>query len=416
MKMLFLYWLFLSPPADTLRLEECYQKAMEQFPLSKQIKLYDNILELRLKNLNSKYLPEPTLNAQTTYQSDVTVFPLSFPGVSIPQQHKDGYQVSLLANQLIYDFGVISKQKDVEKAQMVIDKKSVEVELYKLKTQVNEAYFSVLLLQEKERSLLLTDEDVRTKLSSIRSKVKNGTSLPSNADILEAELLKIAQAKAETKANKRSAIDVLSQLLNISLDESLNLEIPRDVSPAGSGSALKRPEYAAFDLSRKKLSRSIDLTSRRNLPKLSAFLQLSYARPGVNAFDNTFQKYYIAGLRASWTFWNWNTDNRDKEILRQQQSMIGAQEEAFTKNISIAAQKNLSEIDKLQELIKLDHEIIALRKKVTQQLSSQLDNGVVTSSEYLTELNAEHQAALTLESHKIQLIKTQKDHRITIGE
>ena len=415
MKILYLYWLFLSPPSDTLRLEECYQRAMEQFPLSKQIKLHDNILELRLKNLNSKYLPEPTLNAQTTYQSDVTVFPLSLPGVSIPQQHKDGYQVSLVANQLIYDFGVIAKQKDVEKAQTVYDKKSVEVELYKLKTQVNEAYFSILLLQEKEKSLHLTDEDVRTKLSSIRSRVKNGTSLPSNADILEAELLKIAQASAETKANKKAAADVLSQLLNIPPDESLNLAIPHDVFNAPA-TALKRPEYAAFDLSRKRLGRSIDLTGRRNLPKISAFLQLSYARPGVNAFDNTFQKYYIAGLRASWTFWNWNTDNRDKEILRQQQSMIGAQEETFTKNISIAAQKNLSEIDKLQELIKLDHEIIALRKKVTQQLSSQLDNGVVTSSEYLTELNAEHQAALTLESHKIQLIKAQKDYRITIGE
>lgn len=415
MKILFLYWLFLSPQSDTLRLEECYQKAMEQFPLNRQIKIYDNILDLRLKNLNAKYLPEPTLNAQTTYQSDVTVFPLSLPGVSIPQQHKDGYQVSLLANQLIYDFGVISKQKDVEKAQTVNDKKSVEVELYKLKTQVNEAYFSILLLQEKEKSLRLTDEDVRTKLSSIRSRVKNGTSLPSNADILEAELLKIAQASAETRANKKASIDVLSQLLNIPLDESLNLAIPHDVfsTPA---SALKRPEYAAFDLSRKRLGRSINLTSRHNLPKISAFLQLSYARPGVNAFDNTFQKYYIAGLRASWTFWNWNTDNRDKEILRQQQSLIGAQEEAFTKNISIAAQKNLSEIDKLQELIKLDHEIIVLRKKVTQQLSSQLDNGVVTSSEYLTELNAEHQAALTLESHKIQLIKAQTDYRITIGE
>jgi outer membrane protein TolC len=316
MKILFLYWLFLSPPSDTLKLEECYQKVMEQFPLNKQIKIYDNILELRLKNLNSKYLPEPSLNAQTTYQSDVTVFPLSLPGVSIPQQHKDGYQVSLLANQLIYDFGVISKQKDVEKAQTVYDKKSVEVELYKLKTQVNETYFSILLLQEKEKSLRLTDEDIRTKLSSIRSRVKNGTSLPSNADILEAELLKIAQTSAEANANKNAAIDVLSQLLNVPLDESLNLAVPHDVFSAPA-TALKRPEYAAFDLSRKRLGRSIDLTGRRNLPKISAFLQLSYARPGVNAFDNTFQKYYIAGLRASWTFWNWNTDNRDRKRLSQ---------------------------------------------------------------------------------------------------
>lgn len=278
MKILFLYWLLLSPPSDTLRLEECYQKAVEQYPLSKQIKIYDNILELRLKNLNSKFLPEPTLNAQTTYQSDVTVFPLSLPGVTIPQQHKDGYQVTLLTNQLIYDFGVISKQKDVEKAQTVYEKKSVEVELYKLKSQVNEAYFPILLLQEKEKSLRLTDEDVQAKLSSIRSRVKNGTSLPSNADILEAELLKIAQASAETKANKKASIDVLSQLLNIPLDESLNLAIPHDVFSAPA-SALKRPEYAVFDLSRKRLGRSIDLTGRRNLPKISAFLQLSSPGP-----------------------------------------------------------------------------------------------------------------------------------------
>ncbi|MBL7960702.1 TolC family protein [bacterium] len=416
MKILFLYWLFVSPPADTLKLEECYQKAMEQFPLSKQIKLYDNILELRLSNLNAKYLPEPILNAQTSYQSDVSVFPISLPSVTIPVQHKDAYQVSLVTNQLVYDFGLISNQKGVEKAQTALDKKSVEVELYKLKTQVNEAFFSVLLLQEKERSLRLTDEDVRTKLTSIRSKVKNGTILPSNADILESELLKIAQTVAETKANKMAAIDVLSQLLDLPLEEPLTLAIPYDVTAGGSILTLKRPEFAAFDLSRKKIDRSIELTGRRNLPKISAFLQLSYARPGINAFDNTFQKYYIAGLRASWTFWNWNTDSRDKEILKQQQLIISTQEEAFTKNISIAAQKNLSEIDKLQELIKLDRDIIALRKKVTQQLSSQLDNGVVTSSEYLTELNAEHQASLTLESHKIQLIKAQKDYLITIGE
>ncbi len=416
MKPLFILWILFSSPGDSLRLEDCYRIAMEKFPLCKQIQAYDQILEYRLKNLNSKYLPEPTLTAQTTYQSQVTVFPVALPTVTIPQQHKDGYQTSLVTNQLVYDFGVISKQKDIERAQALYDKKSVEVELNKIKSLVNEAYFGVLILQEKQKSLQITENDIQTKLTSIRSKVKNGTSLPSNADILEAELLKISQLKAETKANIRASLETISQLLERPLAESVVLTIPELSPDRKSELATKRPEYAAFDLSKKKIDRSIELTGRKNLPKISAFLQLSYARPGLNAFDNTFQKYYIAGLRASWTFWNWNTDGRDKEILRQQRSIIGAQEEAFTRNTRIAAQRNLSEIDKLRDLISLDTEIISLRKKVTQQLSSQLDNGVVTSSEYVSELNAEHQALLTLEVHKIQLIKAQKDYFITIGE
>jgi len=45
-----------------------------------------------------------------------------------------------------------------------------------------------------------------------------------------------------------------------------------------------------------------------------------------------------------------------------------------------------------------------------------LDNGIITSTDYLTELNAESKAKLDLEVHKIQLIKAMLEYQAAIGD
>ena len=133
-------------------------------------------------------------------------------------------------------------------------------------------------------------------------------------------------------------------------------------------------------------------------------------------FATSLQEYYIAGIRASWNFWNWKTDRRDRHVLKLQQDLISSQEASFVKSLRVAAKRHLNEISKTEALIKIDYDIIALRGQVTRQMASQLDHGVVTSSEYLTELNAEHQARLTLEWHKLQLVRAQTDYITLLGE
>jgi outer membrane protein TolC len=341
---------------------------------------------------------------------------LPFPGFSPPQPKKDSYQTSLLLNQLIYDFGQTGKQKSLEKSQKEYDLQSVQVEMYKVRQAVNDSYFSVLILQEKEKSLKLLEEDITNKLNSIKSKVVNGAALPSNQDILEAELIKIKQSAVENRSNKKVSLKILGELLNRTLDETIRLAKPADVVSVSKTMNRKRPEYASFELSKNRLNQTIALNNTKYLPRISGFGQLSYARPGLNYFNDKFQEYYIIGVKASWNFWNWNTNNREKDILRLQQKLIDTQEKYFTQNLNIAVTRHTSEMEKLEELIKMDQEIIALRKKITQQISSQLDNGVITSTEYLTELNAEHQAVLTLDIHKIQLLQAKVNYRTTIGE
>jgi hypothetical protein len=61
-------------------------------------------------------------------------------------------------------------------------------------------------------------------------------------------------------------------------------------------------------------------------------------------------------------------------------------------------------------------EIAQLRQAITQESAAQWDNGTITVSDYIADLNAETQARISIEITKIQLIKAQLDYLITLGQ
>ena len=63
-----------------------------------------------------------------------------------------------------------------------------------------------------------------------------------------------------------------------------------------------------------------------------------------------------------------------------------------------------------------DNEIIVLREKIVKEAASQLENGIITATEYLTDLNAAAQSKIDLQYHKIELAKAQVDYLTTKGK
>jgi hypothetical protein len=84
-------------------------------------------------------------------------------------------------------------------------------------------------------------------------------------------------------------------------------------------------------------------------------------------------------------------------------------------NTNISVKQHLQEIDKLKKLIAVDQEIIDIRISVKESAIAQLENGVITSSEFIRELNAEDTAKQNLAIHTIQLLLAQYNYKITIG-
>jgi deoxycytidylate deaminase len=74
------------------------------------------------------------------------------------------------------------------------------------------------------------------------------------------------------------------------------------------------------------------------------------------------------------------------------------------------------EIVKIETLIPKDEEIVKVRSGIVQTYASQLQNGVITATEYITELHAETEARLNLKIHQVQLVRAQYDYLSTAGK
>ena len=400
---------------DTITLSLCYEKAVENYPLAQQDSLLSVSNELKIKNLNKNYLPQLMINGQMHYQSDVTKTPFQdIPGISIPTVEKDWYKITLDANQVIYDGGTTAKQKDLENSKIAIDRQNVELELYRLKERINTIYFSILLFQENNKTLVLLKNNLKAKLSDVNSGVKNGLLLSSNADILQAEIIKLEQSIIEIEIGLRTSKSILNEYTALDFNETTQLSVP-EIKINTSVFENNRPEYELMTLQQNQLSAMKSVTGRKIMPRLYAFGQLGYGRPGYDMLKNEFDDFYMVGARLNWNIWDWNQNRLEREVLDIQSQIINTQKETFDKNLKIDLQNKLADIRKFEEIIKRDEEIITLRERISKASSSQLDNGVITSTEYLTEINAEASAKLNLTTHKIQLEKAKIDYSASLG-
>ena len=156
----------LSVFGQRTNLDECQAKARANYPLVKQYGLIEQTAQYNISNANKGYLPQLTLSAKGTYQSQVTKLPITIPNVTIPELSKDQYQAVVEANQVIWDGGNISAQKKITNANTEVEKKKLEVDLYTLNDRVNQLYFGILLLNEQLRQNDILQNELQTKWNS----------------------------------------------------------------------------------------------------------------------------------------------------------------------------------------------------------------------------------------------------------
>ncbi|MCK4664674.1 MAG: TolC family protein [Bacteroidales bacterium] len=401
---------------DTLNIFQCYDLAIKNYPISKQKEYFINSNNLKIKNISAKYLPQINMSGQATYQSDVTRINVELPfqlKIDIDEPTKDQYKISLDVNQVLFDGGLNKSQKKVENANLNVNIQQVEVKLYKLKEQINKVYFNILLLQETETALKIMNDEIVRKLNIVESGIKNGILLQSNADILKAELLKIEQNIIEINMNKQASINILAELISYEIKKNTYIKLPKIII---NDSIIKnRPELTLFEMNKTKLDVYSGLLSKKKMPMLYGFGQLGYGRPGLNMLSNEFDPYYIFGAKLNWNIWDWRQTNREKQILEINKNIIDSEKETFNKNKNIAIQNEDIAITKYNYLIEKDNQIILLRNNITKEAAAQLENGIITSTDYLEKLNAEIQAKINLETHKIQLVKAKIDYLTVKG-
>lgn len=399
---------------NSITLEDCYRLARENYPLIKQKDLMTLSSAYSVSNANKAYLPQLTINGQASYQSDVTSIDIKIPGFpTIEPPSKDQYKIYAELNQVLYDGGAIRNQKKLIQLSNETENQKTEVELYKIKDRINQMYFGVLLIDEQLKQLTLVKSDLNENIKKTNSAIINGTAYQSNLNLLKAELLKSDQRTLEFKSTRKSFIVMLSQFIGKEIPESTFFSKPQVIESVATG--IKRPELNLFILQQSLIDQQLKLSGTRNLPKASLFIQGGYGKPALNVLKNEFDSYYIGGVRLNWNLSNFYTSKNDHSIRDLNKQLVDNQKDIFLFNTKLSVAQQSEETNKLAQLIKLDEEIVALKSKVTVASKAQLENGIITTSDYLRDFNAEDQAKSNLILHQIQLLQAQINLKTTTG-
>jgi outer membrane protein TolC len=411
----FLHLGLFGQPADSLSLESCLQTAEKRSPLNDEIALSEESLIYKIKNLGTNWFPALSTNAQAQYSSETVDFSQVMPNlpvsINIPL---DQYKLWADVNQQIFDGGMTKAQKSVEKASSQADIHQVEAELLGVKQQVNQVYFSLLLTRKSADVLQVSINDLQERKKVVQAGVENGVLLRENLLAMDAEELRYRQRLLELNLTSQQLIKVLSILLDSTINENAGVVLP--LEPPVFDSKTERPEYLVFDKQKERLQASEDLVSASDMPKLFAFSQAGYGRPGYNFVSQDLHGYYSVGVGLKWNFLNYGDSRRQKKIFEIQKGILDVKRRTFDDQLDIQLEAEKTNQAKYDQLLVQDEEILKLRKAIAASSFAKLTNGTITTTDYFSEVNNELLARLQFENHKILKLQAAYSYLLLKGK
>jgi outer membrane protein TolC len=391
---------------DTITLIGCHQLALENAPRLNDREYIRQIGELKVENTSTNWYPSLDLNGKFSYQSDVVTVALTDPTipVSFPEVPHDQYGLNLDISQTLYDGGITKQKKNYEQAEVAADLQQVEVDLYGLKSKVNQFYFAILVLQENRKNLGIHMDNLVKKQEVMKSAIEHGTMLEADLKVIDVEILKVRQSMAEIDARKRAYMGAMKVLCGDDIYEGIQLATPY-LDPI-TGDQNSRPEHQWFDLKNESMEAGKELMGKKRMPVLYAFGQTGYGKPGYNVMSDGWDFYYMVGAGLSWKIWDWNSSKRDRQVIEQQQNMLLNQRASFDKEIESLKVQEEAKMEQFRNSMELEGEVLDLQEEISENAATKLANGTITATDYITELNKESVARINLATHRIRLMQS----------
>lgn len=407
---------------EVLTLKECYDKALANHSMASDKNMYNDLWQKKDMNLESGWLPAIDLNANFVYNSEVIDMSSAFASIPIPgfadnikSMPNEQYKITMDINQVIYDGGAIKNARVLEKATLAVNEQQTDAEMYKIKSQVNSCYFNLLLLRSQGELLNTYLSDINKRLQSLTSAVNNGAMLKSDIDVFISEKIKVEQQINENKIKRASLLTILSDITGSQISNDVEFTTPLAMADLPSG--ITRPELKVLDLTKEQLGAGEAILQSRRLPKALGFATLGYGNPpGNNFFKDSFKPYYIIGAGLKWNIYDWNKVKNEKQVISLQKDLVDSRKNDLTASLQRQLNAKKAEIESLQSMITRDPELIALRQRITATAASQFENGTITATEYLSQINSEKQAMINAEMHKINLAMARTEYYNISGQ
>lgn len=403
----------------SITLQQCYDSATAVTPLAGERELYSQMTRLREENLNVTWLPSLDLNGNFAWQSDVVdlsemLGSVPLPPGSLPAIPHEQYRATIDLGQVIWDGGVTRNARAVEQVVRELNLQQNEADIYRLREQVNNYFFPILLLRSQIEVTFALINELMTRAKEVASGVENGVVPPVTLDVLKAETIKAEQSVLELIFRQKSLAEALEQITGMTELVNAELILPEQVI---TGNDLKNnPDLRLFDTRSRQLELSKNLLKSQRMPRLFGYAQAGYGNPpGNNFLSDNADFYYSLGAGIKWNIFDWNRNSNDRRSLTLQQQLLDIRKSSVEEALQRLLTLRMADIESLRKASSLDEELITIRKRITATAASQLDNGVITASQYMTELNSEKQAVIAAAARKISLARAETDYLYITG-
>lgn len=393
-----------------ITLEQCYGLAIQNSTLNDQRYFRSKIRDSQLKAANSEFIPSLTLNGSTSYQSDVVEIPIS----SLPFARKEQYNLSLELEQLIFNGRDSHHRKEIANIALKVEEFRIDISELELKNQIANLFLEIILLAERIKICTLYSETLSDNIQQLQHLNYGGIALKSDLSVLHAKRLDLEQQLITLQSERNKQIDILSILVGTTLSNFLTFKLPYENIEI-LNTVSYRPEFNLFNKQQEIIHKEMQLIDSRNLPHLSLFTNGGNGLPGLNPLSRNPAWFYILGARVSIPITQWTTTRYEKRILSQKRSLIQLQKEDFKRNNQIQIVSCIREIEKIRQLLPKDDAIIEQRARIVESEFKRLQGGIITSTDYLTQVHAYQTALLNKNINKIRLNLAIIDYKYLTG-
>lgn len=396
----FLLAMILLPIAvHALSLNEARSMARDNYPAIRQYRMIEQSRDFTLDNVAKGWLPQVSISAGAYGFTDILKSDKKMEQAGMDMNNFMA-NASVMIKQSVYDGGQIAARKKVVWAESQVQKQQLDVSMYAINEQVDQLFFSILLLDEQLEQNALLQKDLATSEQTIRSMMAGGIANQTDLDAILVERLKAEQQNESLLASRQSYLRMLGVFVGKDL--------------AAAAETLEKPAqgYVRANVNRPELkyyaSQNLLLDAQRK--QLNTQL-----RPTVGIFgmgmvhskmsDMLNNGMMVAGVSVSWNIGALYTRKNDIRKIEVQRQINDSQREVFLFNNRLQNEEANGAIASLKRQIEKDEEIVRLRENIRGKSDRKVELGTKSVNELVSDINAVSLARAQKAMHEIQLLK-----------
>ena len=396
----FLLAMILLPIAvHALSLNEARSMARNNYPAIRQYRMIEQSRDFTLDNVMKGWLPQVSISAGAYGFTDILKSDKKMEQAGMDMNNFMA-NASVMIKQSVYDGGQIAARKKVVWAESQVQKQQLDVSMYAINEQVDQLFFSILLLDEQLEQNALLQKDLATSEQTIRSMMTGGIANQTDLDAILVEKLKAEQQNESLLASRQAYLRMLGVFVGKDLvADAETLEKPTQGYVKAN---VNRPELNYY------ASQNLLLDAQRK--QLNTLL-----RPTVGIFgmgmvhskmsDMLNNRMMVAGVSVSWNIGALYTRKNDIRKIEVQCQMNDSQREMFLFNNRLQNEEADGAIASLKRQIEKDEEIVRLRENIRGKSDRKVELGTKSVNELVSDINAVSLARAQKAMHEIQLLK-----------